>query len=68
MKSKANYNQYLNEVLNADELDYLTVVCSTRSKGTANKAKLYLKYNDFAAALKLADPIRYNVGYNDYGR
>lgn len=60
------YNAMLNECSNYSDLEYLTIVCSSRSKYAANKAKLFLRYGDYASALKVADPIAYNVGLNDF--
>lgn len=59
------YNRMLNECMTPEQLDYLTVVCSTRSKATANKAKKLIQAGKFAEALKLADPIAYNVGFRE---
>ena len=66
MKKKQQYNEMLNECSNANDLIYLTVPCSSRSKQTANKAKRLLQSGNYAEALRIADITAYNVGLNDY--
>jgi len=63
---KDRYHAMLNESCTAESLDYLTVPCSTRSKKTAQKAKRLLSERNFAEALKVADPIAYNVGLGEF--
>lgn len=65
MKKKL-YNEMLNECSNADQLEYLTVECSTRSKAIARKAKRLMNEGNFAEALRIADKTAYNVGYNEF--
>lgn len=67
MKSKRDrYEEMLDEVSTAEQLIYLTVPCSTRSKQVAQKAKRLLSNGQFAKALKLADETAYNVGFNEF--
>lgn len=56
----------LDEVSTADSFIYLTVACSTRTKAAASKAKRLLSSGSFAEALRVADPIAYNVGLNEF--
>lgn len=66
MKKKDRYHDMINEVSTAESLDYLTAQCNTRSKKTALKAKRLIAAGNFAEALKLADPIAYNVGLGEF--
>lgn len=66
MTKKERYNRMLNEVSTADSLDYLTVPCSSRSKQEAAKAKRLINAGNYAEALRLADPIAYQVGLNEF--
>ena len=66
--TQANYEQYLDETCTAEQLEYLTVPCKTRSKATAYKMERLLREGKFGRAMKLGDPIAYNVGRNDMSR
>lgn len=57
--------EFLDENLTIDELQYLTVVCNTRNKATAAKAKKLLRNGNLGAAIKCADPIRFNQLLNE---
>ena len=63
---KQRYNDMLNECSNRDNLEYLTVECSTRTRATATKAKRLLNAGKFAEALRLSDIIGYNVGLSEF--
>lgn len=65
---KQEFHEYLNENMPINQLDYLTVECSTRNKQTAKKCKKLLIQGNHAEALKKGDPIAYNVAWNDYQR
>lgn len=66
-KDKENrYCEYLDEVLEPENLDYLTVECSTRSKRKVSEAQLLIGAGRYAAALKLADQTAYYVGLNEF--
>jgi hypothetical protein len=66
MTKKQKYNDMLNESSSIDSLIYLTVECSSRTKATAAKAKRLLMAGNYAEALRTADPIGYNVGFNEF--
>lgn len=66
MTKKQRYHQLINEVQNENSLEYLTVVCSTRNKAIASKAKRLIANGEYAEALKIADPIGYRVGLNEF--
>lgn len=66
-KDKQNrFDEYLDETLEPENLDYLTVICSTRSKSVANKARSLINKCQYAVALKIADRTAYNVGLNEF--
>lgn len=60
------YHSMLNESMTMEKYQYLTVPCSTRPKTTATKAARLLAQGKYAEALKLADPVAYNVGLNEF--
>lgn len=63
---KHRYHQMINECLAVENLIYLTIECSTRSKLTARKCKQLLNSGNFADALRIGDPIAYNLGLSEF--
>ena len=63
---RSRYEAMLNEVLTPQQLDYLTVACSERSRTVANQARLLIHKGKYAEALRKADPIAYEVGLNEF--
>lgn len=66
MNLKQLYGQSLNELTDPETLEYLTIECSTRSKKTAARAEKLIEEGNYAEALRIADPIAYQLGYNDF--
>ena len=66
--TQEKYEEYLNETMTAENIEYLTVACNTRSKATAARAKRLINEGKYGLAMKAADPIAYNVGRNEMSR
>jgi len=65
--TKKELHELANEYLSRGSLGYLTVVCNTRTKKVADKCKRLLVQGRCSDALKLGDPIAYNLLINEIG-
>ncbi len=63
---RQKYEAMLNDLSTPQQLDYLTVTCSSRSRTVANQARLLIAKGKYAEALRKADPIAYEVGLNEF--
>ena len=61
-KTKKNYENYLNEVLEPTSLIYL----SNKSRGKYISLRYILCSKNLGRILRYYDPIAFNVGYNEW--
>lgn len=65
MVKTESYKKLLDQTCNAESLEYLTVAVG-RTKQVAQKCKKLIRNGNYGEALRIGDPIAFEIGLKEY--